>query len=440
MSLPEVNPPRHPGPNWLVVALIAVGAIGLAGFGGWLVSRKGGKGLNSAVRSPQSAVPRNDLGDTFNILLTGRDARLLGDPSLDGKKRNKREAAYHSDVIIIAHFNLPLRRVTLLNIPRDMLVVIPGLSHPEDRLDFPAMDKITHASAYGFDSLLQKTIEKNYGIRIRRRIALDFDSFRMGFALLKSLVGKIKFGDRELSNPDSALMFVRDRRHFANDDLDRSRHSVLFVKTIIQRIWPKMDNRFVAWLAGNGLTMLGSDATVTQDDLQYIVTRLKRERFNPDSIETAVMIGEEGPVTLYAYGQTLSCCLPNYGENEKQVDFFLRDKLDTKAFSFMEQDQKIPWPGYDFENYDLMPDTTHVDTLSPVYRRLMLEKGQFLNRDSTRRADSLARRDTGKLRVAADTTKGKAKSDTSGKTRAKPAKVEKAKQEPKKQPKTGKGK
>jgi hypothetical protein len=430
MSSPEPTETRRPGPNWLIVALIVIAVIGLAGLGGWLVSHKGGESPVVRLLASQPA-PKSDLGDTFNFLLTGRDARLLGDRSLDGKKRNKREAAYHSDVIIIAHFNLPLRRVTLVNIPRDMLVAIPGHGHPEDRLDFPNMDKITHASAYGRDTLLQKTIEKAYGIRIRRRIALDFDSFRMGFALLTSLVGKLKFGDRELTDPDAALMFVRDRHHFANDDLDRSRHSVLFVKTIIQRLWPKMDNRFVAWLAGNGLTMLGSDATVTQDDLQYIITRLKRERFNPDSIETAVMIGNEGPVTLYTYGQTLSCCLPNYAENEKQVDFFMRDKLDTKAFSFMEQDQKIPWPGYDFEDYDLMPDTTHVDTLNPVYQRLMLEQGQFLNRDSTRHADSLARRDTGKLLVPPDTAKGKAKPSGTSKTGAKPVI---AKQEPKKPP------
>lgn len=436
MSLPEMNSPRRPGPNWLLVALIAIGVIGLAGLAGWLVSHRGAKGSVVGLLAPQPA-PKSDLGDTFNILLTGRDARLLGDPSLDGKKRNKREAAYHSDVIIIAHFNLPLRRVTLLNIPRDMLVTIPGHSHPDGRLDFPAMDKITHASAYGRDSLLEKTIEKNYGIRIRRRIALDFDSFRMGFALLKSLLGNLKFGNRELSSPDSALMFVRDRHHFANDDLDRSRHSVLFVKTIVQRLWPRMDNRFAAWLAGNGLTMLGSDATVTQDDLQYIITRLRRGRFNPDSIETAVMIGEEGPVTLYAYGQTLSCCLPNYGEDEKQVDFFLRDKLETKAFSFMEQDQKISWPGYDFEDYDLMPDTTHVDTLSPVYRRLMLEQGQFLNRDSARRADSLRKRDTAGSPVRGDTAKAKAGRDTAlkGKSPAQPAKQQKP-QSPKAKTKT----
>ena len=122
----------------------------------------------------------------------------------------------------------------------------------------------------------------------------------------------------------------------------------------------------------------------------HIIGELHRRKFNPDSIETAVMIGEEGPVTLYAYGQTLSCCLPNYGEDEKQVDFFLRDKLETKAFSFMEQDQKISWPGYDFEDYDLMPDTTPADSLNPEYRKLLREKGESLNRDSTRRADSLS--------------------------------------------------
>jgi hypothetical protein len=138
-------------------------------------------------------------------------------------------------------------------------------------------------------------------------------------------------------------------------------------------------------------------------------------------------------VTLYTYGQTLSCCLPNYAEDEKQVDFYLRDNFETNAFSFMEQDQKIPWPGYDFDfdDYDQLPDTTYVDTLNPVYRRLMLEQGQFLNRDSTRRADSLARRDAGKLRSPADTTKGKAKPAGKGKNGAKPPKTVKAQPAPK---------
>jgi len=414
MSLPEMNLPRRPGPNWLLVVLIALAAIGLSGLTGWLVSRKPGKGPITALPARRPA-PKSDLGDTFNILLTGRDARLLGDRSQDGKKRNKRENVYHSDVIIIAHFNLPLRRLTLLSIPRDMLVVIPGHSHPEGRLDFPGMDKITHASAYGRDSLLEKTVEKNYGIRIRRRMALDFDSFRMGFDLLRPFLGKLSFGNRELTDPDQALMFVRDRRHYTNDDLDRSRHSVLFVKTILQRLWPKLDSRFIVWLASRMLGLLGADTDVSADDLQYVIGELRRRKFAPDSIETAVMIGEEGPVTLYAYGQTLSCCLPVYAENEKQVDYFLRDKLDVAAFSFMEQNQKIRWPGYVFENYDLMPDTTHVDTLNPVYHRLLLESGQFLNRDSTRVRKDSGQRDTGRVSLPPDTVKSKAEADTSRK-------------------------
>jgi anionic cell wall polymer biosynthesis LytR-Cps2A-Psr (LCP) family protein len=396
-------------PLWLIVTLVVVAVVGLAGLGGWLVSRKGGKGPESAIRNPHSAVPRSDLGDTFNILMVGRDARLLGDPGLDGKRRNKRESVFHSDIIIIAHFNLVLRRVALLSIPRDMLVSIPGFSHPDDRLDFHAMDKITHVSAYGRDSLLRKTIEQNYGIRIRREMALDFDSFRMGFGLLQPFLGKLAFGNRELSDPEQALMFVRDRRHFANDDLDRSRHSVLFVKTIVQRLWKKLDNRFASWLAGQMLNLLGGDTDVTADDLQYIVGGLRRGKFSPDSIETAVMIGVEAPVTLYSYGQTLSCCLPVYGEIEKQVDFYLRDRLETTAFSFMEQNQKIPWPGYVFGDYDLMPDTARTDSLNPEYRRALREKGESLKRDSARRADSLRRRDTAGSPARRDTAR-KAKS------------------------------
>lgn len=421
MSQPETNPPRRPGPNWFVVGLIAVVVIALAGLGGWLISRRPGSGPIAALFAPQPAV-RSDLGDTFNILLVGRDARLLGDASLDGKKRNKRENIYHSDVIIIAHFNLPLRRVTLLSIPRDMLVSIPGFSHPDDRLDFHAMDKITHASAYGRDSLLRKTIEKNYGIRIRREMALDFDSFRMSFGLLQPFLGKLAFGKRELSDPEQALMFVRDRRHFPNDDLDRSRHSVLFVKTIAQRLWRRLDSRFASWLAGRMLALLGSDTDISGDDLQYVIGALRHRKFSPDSIGTAVMIGEEGPVTLHSYGQTLSCCLPNYGEDQKQVDYYLRDKLETPAFSFMEQNQKIPWPGYVFADYDLMPDTAQADSLNPEYRKLLREKGESLKRDSTRRADSLRNRDSAGNPAHRDTAKARGDTAHKAKSQGKPGK------------------
>jgi hypothetical protein len=439
MLSPETAGTHRRSPNWFLVVLIVIAAIGCAGLAGWLVSRKSGKGAIAALFAPQPAV-HSDLGDTFNILLVGRDARLLGNPSLDGKIRNKRENVYHSDVIVIAHFNLPLRRVTLLSIPRDMLVVIPGFSHPDDRLDFPGMDKITHASAYGRDSLLRKTIERNYGIRIRREMALDFDSFRMSFGLLQPFLGKLAFGNRELGNPEQALMFVRDRRHFANDDLDRSRHSVLFVKTIVQRLWRRLDSRFAGWLAGQTLALLGKDTDVSADDLQYIVGELRRRKFNPDSTETAVMVGEEAPVTLYAYGQTLSCCLPVYSENEKQVDYYLRDKLDVKAFSFMEQNQKIPWPGYVFADYDLMPDTASVDSLNPEYRKLLREKGEALNRDSARHADSLRQRDSFGSPARRDTAKGGAKPAALGKTGAKPAKSVKAQPTLKKPPVKPKGK
>ena len=376
-------------------------------------------GLPLPVPAPRF---KSALDDTFNILMTGRDARLLGDPSQDGKQRNRRENVYHSDVIIIAHFNLLLRRVTLVNIPRDMLVTIPGYSHPESRTDFCNLDKITHASAYGRDSLLIRTVEKFLGIRIRRRVALDFDSFRLLFAVLRPFLGKLAFGNRELNTPDSALMFVRDRHHYANDDLDRSRHSVLFVKTIVQRLWPRLNNRFLSALAPPAFGLIGPDTDLSTDDLHYIISELQHVKLNPDSIETAVLIGEEGPVTLWSYGQTLSCCLPNYEEIERQVAYYLRDQRNVPAFSFMEQTQKIRWPGYVFEDYDFMPETTAVDTANPVYQRLLMEKPQLSGRDSARlrHADSLARKDSTRTLPKHDTTM----------TKGKPGKIPKGKTQP----------
>ena len=435
---------------WALLLIIVVAIIGLAALAGVLLTPRGSspKPLIALFRSPPA---RSNLGDTFNILMSGRDARLIGDRSQDGKKRNRRETAYHSDMIIIAHVNLPLRRVTMVSIPRDFLVEIPGFTHAENRTDFTHLDKITHASAYGQDALLVKTIEKNLGIRISRHIALDFDSFRLGFKLLQPFLGKLVFGNRALTTPDSALLFVRDRHHFANDDLDRSRHAMLFVKTVLQRLWPKLDSRFMQWLLPQGLQMLGSDTDLSPDDLQYIIQRMKSQFMKPDSIETALLVGAGAPVTLWEYQQTLSCCIPAWNEVEKQVDFYLRDKRNVEAVSFMEEDQKIRWPGYVFENYDFMPDTLVADTTNPEYRRLMLEKDSLQPMDPNLRriGDSLAKlpgaHDSSALPVKskADTTHARSKTgrDTlKSKTKAKapPDTTKKGKKAPPPPPKTGK--
>lgn len=324
--------------------------------------------------TPPKTVVQSTLGDTFNILLTGRDARLIGDKSQDGKRRNKRQSDYHSDVIIIAHFNLLLPRVTLVSVPRDMLVNIPGYCQPESRTDFNNLDKITHATAYGQEPLLIKTLEKWLGIRIQRRMGLDFDSFRLLFRLIQPFVGELSLRNWQLNTPDSALLFVRNRRQFPNDDLDRSRNSVLFVKTVVQRLWKRLGNRLLNRLLPEILTLLGPDTDLTADDIRSIIARLRQRRFNPDSIETAVLIGNPAPVTIWKYGQTLSCCLPCYEENTRQVAYYLKDQRHVKTFSFMEQNQKIHWPRYVFENYDfLVPETTRVDTLNPVFQRLISE-------------------------------------------------------------------
>jgi hypothetical protein len=398
---------RRSLPLWATLIIVVIVVLGLTAFAGVLLTpRRPGQPPPISLFSTPKA--RSDLGDTFNILLSGHDARLIGDKSMDGLRRNPREKVYHSDMIIIAHFNLPQRRVTMVSIPRDFLVQIPGVTHAQDRTDFLNLDKITHASAYGQDALLVKTVEQNLGIRISRHVALDFDSFRMGFRLLQPFLGKLVFGNRALSTPDSALLFVRDRHHYANDDFDRSRHALLFVKTVLERLWPRLDGRFLQWVLSQGLLIMGHDTDMSPDDMQYVIQQLRSRRFVPDSIETAVLIGAGAPVTLAKYGQTLSCCLPAWNEVEKQVDFYVRDRREVQALSFMAEEQKIHWPDYVFADYDLMPDTTKVDTTNPVYLRLMMEKDSLRPMDS----DMLHVRDS-MARLPSALTPPKSKADTS---------------------------
>ncbi|MEO0070400.1 MAG: LCP family protein [candidate division WOR-3 bacterium] len=301
-------------------------------------------------------------GGEINILLIGKDARALN-PSLDkgGITRIPREEVAHSDIVIIAHININLNRVTLFAIPRDLLVIVPKVTSAGSRTDFNKMEKLTHTFAIGGEPLLRRTLENLLGIKIHRFIALDFDTFRMLIRTLINYIGPVKLNQTHLTDPDQALKFVRQRNNLPYDDLDRCRNSLNLIKTISSRIWPLADTRLGDILIHRFFDIIGTDTDMTPDEAKGLISSLRQMGFKPEKIQLAVMVSEGRPVTLDRYAMTLSCYLPIYPEMEKQIKHYLHDQDDIPALDFMTQ-QKYSWPDYMTIEYDLLPDY-HFDSL-----------------------------------------------------------------------------
>lgn len=112
--------------------------------------------------------------DVTNILLIGQDRRK-GDA-----------AKMRSDAMIICSINRKTKEITLSSLMRDMYLPVPGKGY--------GMINATYLAG-GFP-LLNKTIEKDFGIRIDGNVEVDFERF-IG---LMTLIGPI---DLELSSAEA---------------------------------------------------------------------------------------------------------------------------------------------------------------------------------------------------------------------------------------------
>jgi len=347
-----VNPTakRRVSPAWWIVAA-AVLLIAIAAF--YLL----GPRSRRAVPTKLEPTPTG----TVNILIVGKDARAVGPVVNEGRQRNQREEQSHSDIIIVCHINFGVPSVSLVAIPRDLLVEVPGITAAASNTDFTRMEKITHTYAIGGDKLLRKTVTNLLGIPIHRSIAFDFDTFRMAFDILRPFIGVLRVGGMNLAERDQALKFARKRYGLKYDDTDRCRNAVSLIRGVMIRTWWLAGARLGDMVIGRLLAIVGEDTDLTADEIHQVADGLHRAGFSPVRTQTAVLVGEGAEVTLAHYNQTLSCYLPAYREIEKQVDRFLLDKSDVAALDFMTQ-EKYSAPGYLFANY--VSPTDSADSLA----------------------------------------------------------------------------
>ena len=174
----------------------------------------------------------------INILLVGRDTP-------------RDTEGYRTDVMIVASLNKQANSVTLLTLPRDLFVYIPGWTM--NRLNTAAY----HGDAIGYPgggmALLEQTILYNLGIPLHGWARVDFEGFKQVVDILGGVDIPVscEMADWRLKAPgldqqdadnweiftvptgithmdgDMALWYARSRKHSSDFDRSRRQHQVL---------------------------------------------------------------------------------------------------------------------------------------------------------------------------------------------------------------------
>lgn len=204
-------------------AVLAVGALLLAGGGAYLLQRA----YDGQVRRIAGALPterdRPAAGRGENWLLIGSDRRA-DRPSMGAR----------ADTIMLVHLSGRGDRVSVIAIPRDGYVPVPG----------HGTTKINAAFAHGGPALLIRAVEQLGGVRVDHYASLDFGGFvKMTDALggVTVTVEKRTYdpmhhrtwpeGPQHLDGV-RALDFVRQRWNLPGGDLDRIKRQQAFLHAL----------------------------------------------------------------------------------------------------------------------------------------------------------------------------------------------------------------
>ncbi|MBL8092598.1 MAG: LCP family protein [Anaerolineales bacterium] len=174
----------------------------------------------------------------YNILLLGRDT-------------SRDSGTYRTDVMIVVSINKTANAVTMLTLPRDLFVYIPGWTM--NRLNTAA----AHGDAIGYPgggvALLEQTILYNFGIPIHGWARIDFDGFKQVVNVLGGVEVPVscpmqdwRLRDTALDPQDAdnwelytvpvglvemdgdyALWYARSRKRSSDFDRSRRQHQVL---------------------------------------------------------------------------------------------------------------------------------------------------------------------------------------------------------------------
>ncbi|CAM01996.1 LytR family transcriptional attenuator [Saccharopolyspora erythraea NRRL 2338] len=214
-----------------VVAVLVVLVLALVGFVLYVdYSLKREQALPVDGERPQD-------GPGTNWLLVGSDSREDLDQERKDELGTGDTAGRRTDTVMLVHIPESGGTPTMVSLPRDSLVKIPG----------QGKDKLNAAFAYGGSQLLARTVENNTGVRIDHYAEVGLG----GFADITDAIGGVDLcvkepmqdpkanldlqpGCQTLQGPQ-ALGYVRTRAT-ARGDLDRVQRQREFLAALTEKV------------------------------------------------------------------------------------------------------------------------------------------------------------------------------------------------------------
>jgi LCP family protein required for cell wall assembly len=211
-----------------VVLLVLV--VLLVGLGVWVDSRLNRVDALADYEGRPAATPGADW------LIVGSDSRQ----GLDAARRRQlgtgQAAGRRADTMMLLHIPRGTGKPTLVSLPRDSYVPIPGHGR----------NKLNAAYAFGGPQLLARTVEQVTDIRLDRYMEIGFD----GFASVVDAVGGVQICPKtamrdpmaglnvkagcQLAGSRTALAYVR-ARHSGRGDLDRVQRQQEFLGSLVDK-------------------------------------------------------------------------------------------------------------------------------------------------------------------------------------------------------------
>jgi LCP family protein required for cell wall assembly len=242
-SAPVEPAERHPVRRAIIGALICLSVLAAIPVGTllYLEHRLSGNvhripGVFDGL-SNRPSKPLGDAGDAVNVLVIGTDRRSdVPTTGTGARAASWIPGAQRSDALMILHIDADRRGASIVSIPRDTWVNVPGYG----------MNKINAAFSFAGPSLAVATVETLTGVRIDHLAVIDWS----GFEALIDAVGGIDVtvpetvtdsardvtwtAGQHLLDGKQALDYVGQRYGLPNGDLDRVARQQVVLRTLMQ--------------------------------------------------------------------------------------------------------------------------------------------------------------------------------------------------------------